>query len=303
MKKLKIVSIVVFILSVLLFGAYTLKEKTGKDQTRPVFAMDTDSVQVSVNDGGEALLEGITVTDAHDGDITDSLIVESVGPFDEEGNRVIRYAAIDSDNHIVHASRKLAYTDYTDPVFHLDRPLTFPVDTTDLLAGVSAQDCIDGDLTDSIQIIPNEDIDTSQAGVIGARLKVVNSAGGFSELPVSIEIYDNYVNSRLPRLSLKEYLVYLEKGESFNASDYLQSAVIDGTEYAFVQKNGTYGKADSDEKAESRTIDHSRVVTTGSVDTNTAGCYEIIYSLEDAVSGTGTGSVRMYVVVTEGGTK
>ena len=67
MKKLKIVSIVVFILSVLLFGAYTLKEKTGKDQTGPVFAMDTDSVQVSVNDGGEALLEGITVTDAHDG--------------------------------------------------------------------------------------------------------------------------------------------------------------------------------------------------------------------------------------------
>ena len=38
------------------------------------------------------------------------------------------------------------------------------------------------------------------------------------------------------------------------------------------------------------------------VDTDVTGCYEVIYTFEDTVNGTGTAAERLYVVVTEGGT-
>lgn len=73
MKKLKIVSIIVFILSAILFGGYIAKEKVAKDSTGPVITMDSDSIAVSINDGREALLRGVTASDAGDGDITASV--------------------------------------------------------------------------------------------------------------------------------------------------------------------------------------------------------------------------------------
>ena len=99
MKKLKTVSIIVFLVSVILFVGYTLKEKTSNDPAGPVFEMESDNIAVSVSDGREALLQGVKATDARDGDVTDSVLVESVSPFNEEGKRTVRYVVFDSDGH------------------------------------------------------------------------------------------------------------------------------------------------------------------------------------------------------------
>ena len=90
MKILKTVSIVVFIVSVILFGGYLAKENS-QDQAGPEISLDSDHIQVSVKDDKEALLAGVTASDAGDGDLTGAVCVESVGPFDEEENRVVRY--------------------------------------------------------------------------------------------------------------------------------------------------------------------------------------------------------------------
>lgn len=189
MKILKTVSIIVFIVSVILFGGYVLREKTGHDPTGPVISVESDHIEVSINDSRDALLEGVTAADARDGDLTATVCVESVGPIDEEGRRIVRYAAFDSDGHISRALRTMSYTDYTSPVITLTGPLSFPVGTVNLLQGVSAQDCIDGDITDEIELLYDEKMNPSVPGIYPARLRVRNSIGGYAELPVSIELY------------------------------------------------------------------------------------------------------------------
>ena len=276
MKILKIVSVIALAAAVILFGGYMLKEGA-KDKTGPVITMESDNIEVSVSEPREALLQGVTATDAHDGDVTASVRVESLSPFNESGERTVSYVAFDSDGHVSHAARTMCYTDYTPPKFRFDGPLTYPSETKDLMEKVTVTDCIDA-----------------------ARLKITNSAGDSEELPVTIEIFNPSVYYRLPAINLKEQVLYLKKGDAFDAAGQLQSAVIDGIEYTFVPGNGSYG---SGEESGAHTIDISRAAIEGSVDTGTAGCYEVTYMLEDPVTGTGTGTARLYVVVTEGGTK
>ena len=277
-------------------------EKIAGDRTGPVIKMESDDIEISISDSTEALLKGVTAVDAGDGDVTDSLCVESVGPISTEGKRIVRYIASDSDGHVARAMRTLSYTDYTDPVFEISQPLTYAAteeheSPSSLLGGVIAQDCIDGDITDSIELLFDDSVVSSVPGLYSARLRVINSAGGFAEIPVTVEFYESVKYEKQPLLKLTDYLVYTGKGEMFSAADYLKSAVISGTEYSFVNEGETFGGGNTEEN----TIDRNRVTVTGSVDTNTAGCYEIAYSLEDTVFGTGIGTTRLLVVVTEGG--
>ena len=57
---------------------------------------------------------------------------------------------------------------------------------------------------------------------------------------------------------------------------------------------------DAQEEAQ-RTISYDRVYIESEVNTDVIGSYEVLYSFEDTISKTGTGKVRLYVVVTDGG--
>ena len=59
------------------------------------------------------------------------------------------------------------------------------------------------------------------------------------------------------------------------------------------------GDAVAATQAAGNVIDAGRINVTGTVNTTVPGNYEVIYTYEDAENGTGTGSVRLYVVVTE----
>ena len=48
MKRLRIASIILFIVSVLVFSVYIYNQKIVKDQTGPIFAMDSDVINISV---------------------------------------------------------------------------------------------------------------------------------------------------------------------------------------------------------------------------------------------------------------
>ena len=113
MRRLRFLSIFLFIVALLIFGVFQYKERILKDQTGPVFNMTEDVLTVSVKDSANALVEGITAMDAGDGDVTDSIIVEAVSPFTGTGHRIVSYAAFDSDNHVTHAKRSIIYSDYT----------------------------------------------------------------------------------------------------------------------------------------------------------------------------------------------
>lgn len=301
MRRLRTMSIILFIISVAMFGAYWFREKVVKDQTGPVFNIESTVLEASVKEDETALLRGITASDAGDGDVTDSIIVEAVSPFTGTGHRIIKYAAFDSDNHVTHARRELAYTDYTGTRFKLRKPLTFALNAKNLLEGITAEDCIDGDITGSIKMMSDDEIDTSHVGEYSARLKVTNSAGGVSYLPVTIEIYDSSVRYRGPQVTLSDYIVYVDRGAEFNEEDYIQSVTIESEEYSLVNSGGTYGARYVPSDAEDHTINYSDIDIESDVDTDVTGCYEVNYSFEDTVNNTGTGTNRLYVVVTEGG--
>jgi len=299
-RRLRTLSITLFIASLILFGINYYRKSIYEDRTGPVFQIEDNIIEVSVKDDEKALLKGLTATDAADGDVTDSVIVESISPFTGTGRRIVNYAAFDSDNHVTHAKRELAYTDYRASQFHLSKPLSFAMNATNLLDGITVDDCIDGDLTKSVKLMSDEEIDTSHVGEYSARLKVTNSAGGVSYLPVTIEIYDASVQYRRPQLKLTDNVVYIEKGEYFDEKEYLSSITINGTEYSMTEEAGTYGARYLSPDETENTIGYDRVEIESDVDTDVSGYYELIYSFEDTEENAGTGHARLYVVVLEG---
>lgn len=300
MRRLKSISLSLFVISLILFGVNFYKERVIEDQTGPVFQMENRIVEVSVKDDESALLKGLTATDAADGDITDSIIVENISPFTGTGHRIVTYAAFDSDNHVAHEKRELVYTDYEASRFKMSKQLAFSMNATNLLDGITVEDCIDGDLTKNIRMM-SDDIDTTHVGEYSARLKVTNSAGGVSYLPVTIEIYDASVKFKLPQIKLAENVIYIERGSYFDEEEYLDKIVIDGTEYSLTDGVETYGAAFVPQDADDDTVGYYRVDIESDVDTDVTGYYEVVYSFEDTEFDTGTGKARLYVVVTEGG--
>ena len=294
-------SLALLIISIILFGMDVYNKKIVGDQTGPEFHMDTNLVEVSVKDKEEKLLDEMTAVDVKDGDVTDSIIVEAVSPFTGTGHRIVTYAAFDSDNHVTHAKRELAYTDYEDSQFHLAKQLSFPMNATNLLDGITVNDCLDGDLTKNVRMMSDEEIDTSHVGEYKARLKVTNSAGGVSYLPVTIEIYDASVKYKFPQIKLTDNVVYVEKGADFDEREYVDSIVINGTDYSLTDSDGTYGASYLSPDNTDKTIGLNRVDIESDVDTDVSGYYEVVYSIDDTVYATGIGNARLYVVVKEGG--
>lgn len=299
MRRLRTASIALFIISIVLFGIYIYKDRFVKDKTGPVFHVDSNLIEVSVKDNEEAWLKGVTATDAADGDVTDSIIVEAISPFTGRQHRIVTYAAFDSDNHVTHGKREIVYTDYESSRFYLGKQLSFAMNSTNLLDGITAEDCIDGDITKSIKMMSDEEIDTAHVGEYPARLKVTNSAGGVSYLPITLEIHDPTVYYRLPQIKLSENLIYVEKGADFDERDYLESITINGSKYLITDELGTYGTINGTSDETDYTIGYDRVEIESEVDTDVSGYYEVVYSFQDTVSTTGTGKARLYVVVTD----
>ena len=299
MRRLRTASIALFIISVILFALHIYMVRFVKDKTGPVFHVDSNVVEVSVKDNEEAWLKGVTATDAADGDVTDSIIVEGISPFTGTQHRIVTYAAFDSDDHVTHGKREIVYTDYEPSRIHLSKQVSFAMNSTNLLDGITAEDCIDGDITKSVRMMSDEEIDTAHVGEYPARLKVTNSAGGVSYLPITVEIHDPAVYYRLPNIELTENVVYIDKGSDFDEKDYLDSITINGTKFSLTEDAGTYGAFGTSADDTDKTIGYDRVDIESEVDTDVSGYYEVLYSFQDTVSTTGTGKARLYVVVTD----
>ena len=164
MKKLRILGIVVFVIAAVSFGYFKYEQINSKDNQAPVITMDADSVEVSCQAGDEEFLKGITAKDSKDGDVTSSLIVESISNFMENHTRNMTVVAFDSDNHATKATRKIAYTDYTAPTFSLTEPLRFAMNTQDIMGTLTCVDVLDGDVTGKIKMSSEYYVQADVAG-------------------------------------------------------------------------------------------------------------------------------------------
>ena len=297
MKKINIICAAIFLAAAAYLGVYMVQDKAAGQRQKPSIEIAEELVEVSVADGEEALLKGVTASDAEDGDLTDKVIVETVSRFTPDQHRVVTYAVVDSDKMVAHAQRELVYTDYAPIRFSMDKPLSFETDDTDLAGAVHARDCLDGDISGSIRMTSEEGIDTENPGMYSAELKVTNSAGDTAVLPVTVEIYDANAADR-GQIALSDYIVYIPRGTKIDPASYLKSVRIRGSEYLFTKGEGTYG---AEEAGQANTIGYKYVSIENNVNPDVAGNYEIHYAMSGDSKVTGT--AVLYVIVTDGGAK
>lgn len=296
MKRLRVVSIVLFLLAAAGCMIYQIKKLQNEDKLGPLITMDKKILEVSVEDGEEKLMYGVAAADTKDGDVSSSLVIENLSKFLEKGRRLVTYAAFDSSHHVSKATREIVYTDYHEPQFYLEQPLRFPMGTTNLTEFMTVMDCLDGELTDKIKISPEKQITVDKSGEYPLKFQVANSAGDVVYLPVTVELYDNATYNDTPQISLSDYLVYTEKGKRINPKDYLKEVTVRGQEYQVTDGDETYAQEKLDiTEIEQHTVHSKRINIMDNVDYSEPGTYEIIYSM---ISTSGNqGKVRLIVVV------
>lgn len=218
--------ILIALFMVILYGFNRVLLYRSFDKTGPEISFEEELLKVSVKVTEEELLEGITAIDEKDGDVTDSIMIESISKLLAGNERIVTYAAFDGDNHVGKAERRIQYTDYTSPRFSLDEPLTTSLssDMSEMLQALHAKDCIDGDISDQI-VVMNVDITglTGEEASMTCEVQVTNSCGDIAslELPVSVDMSGN--SSQFTEIELKKYLIYTKVDKKVDLKSYVKN--------------------------------------------------------------------------------
>ena len=248
----------------------------------PVISMKKATVCLSVAQGEDGILDGVTARDPEDGDVTGSMVVESISDFYPDRSREATLAAFDSDGNVSRVVRKLTYEDYSSPRILLKGPLRLRTTETENIRNlVQAQDCLDGDLTDEVKILSDEGTRQYGSGDHTVHLQVTNSAGDTTDLPVTVTLYDSGDQRTNTQILLTDYLIYMKKGEHPDWKSYLKGLVQNGNEQDWDSENAP-------------DTDKNSIQIHDPADTETPGVYEMEYSLDRNGA---AGNVHLVVVV------
>lgn len=287
MKKIQKFIVVVFIFTCIGFGLFFGRFRLLKDMKEPEIIFNKKTITASIEDSESVLKKGVKAIDDRDGDVTDSIMIESINKV--KGNECeISYAAFDKTNNVAKASRKLKFEDYRPIHFNISSPLRFVLGANgDIAKVISADDCIDGDISNNIKII-SEDNNSGYdgAGIYNYNIQVTNSIGDTATLPISVEFYvDSYeVRMYYPVIYLSSYVVYIEKDSHFEPKDYLQAVGVGNEIHPFEgKKNTNYTDADIVEyfgsgKKLADPVSSDRIKCQSNVDTKKQGIYTVEYS-------------------------
>lgn len=262
------------------FQGYLVLSRGAEDHKGPEITFDAQQIQVSVKDAETALLHGVTAWDDRDGDVTGLVVVESVSDITDRNTAKVTYAAFDTAGNVTRAQREVEYSDYRSPRFQLSQPLVFQSGSSfDVFKYIHAEDVLDGSLDSRIKAtLVGGDTAITAEGIHQVEFRVTNSMGDTVNLALPVEVYPTglYRGSVL----LRENLVYLNAGSTFEPMDYLQQYQVGGETYTYF--DGTYG---------------IQVTIAGDqVDTSVPGVYSVSYTVSDGVN---TGYTRLTVVVEE----
>lgn len=228
-KKGNILLVLLIIACVAAFYGYRTLDMMRTDNDAPVIYMDAQIPEVSVKDPKSALLQGISAEDKQDGDVTSSLVVEKVEMTDSDGTLNVSFAAFDRSGNVAKEKREARYTDYESPKFVMRAPLLFRNGANfDVLQIVEAMDVIDGDIQHRVRATLMTDKSIDELGVHDVQFQVTNSLGDTVTQVLPVEVYDPEPYDAT--LTLKNYLIYVEKGGTFSAPAYLESFFFRGDE-------------------------------------------------------------------------
>ena len=285
MRKLRI-AILIFFCAAAVFFAYTrIRERMTTDYHAPVIQADSDTLQVSVSAGDEELLSGMSAYDNLDGDVTDTLVVASRGKFSSKGTLHVNYAAFDKNRNVGVYSREVIFTDYVSPHFRMDAPLRFASggSVPDYLEHITAQDCLDGNITQQIKITAGRTVAVSDTVTRQTmNLQVTNSCGDSAVLELTASMED-YTTLNRPAPALRDYILYAEKNGELDLRGNLTGIWTGGSVHSFEEM-------EFDPEVDV-TVDED------ALDYRTPGAYTVVYRLSR--DGVELGSAELIVVVEE----
>lgn len=290
MKNVRTIICAVFLFSCVVFAFYLVKTHQLEDHTPPVITCDKDEITVSVSADDTALLKGVTAEDDKDGDITDSVRVSAMTHFIEKAKRTITYIVFDQANQAGTAQRTVMYSDYESPKIYLSEPLRYSLSErskANPAEYMTAEDCLDGDVTKQIRMSLGDDYYNSVAGDYDVTAQVTNSAGDVRVVPLQVTFVDNSNREESMKYYpvLSEYIVYTGVDEKVSLASYITGVK---------RGNGVYSFEDD---AEYLPFTKSAINVEHEIDYAKPGTYPVEYSYttEEGIKAV----TRLYVVVEE----
>ena len=275
MRALRIVTVILFAASLLFAGWANHRYYSQLNTDYPTIVNTVEELEISVQDPPEAMFAGLTASDATDGDLTDRIMVASVSHFLEPATVRVKYVVFDNHNNSATLTRRVHYTDYTSPVFLLDKAPVYTVGNSfDLLKHIRVEDCLDGDISDRIRVVSNM-VNNYSVGNYPVVLEVSNSCGDTAQITIWVTYQ---AKESTAAVALQQYVVYQKQGETFKPERWIASVT---------DRQGAHLNLDD-------------VEVQGNLDVNTPGVYSLVYSYSD---GKLSGQSTLTVVVTEGGGK
>ena len=229
MKRIEVLLLLILAVAVALFGCYYFWVHERIDTAGPVFTVEEQMLTVSVEDPREVLMQGIKAVDDRDGDVTSSILVESIYGINDRQETTVTYAAFDRAGNVSKIQRQVRYVDYMPPRFEAHHTMCFPQSTGfDLLDYVGAKDVLEGDIRRRVHatLISNTQNISAEGNPL-VKLQVTNSLGDTAEVTIPVLVYSTEWYSA--SIELSENLVYLEKGAAFDPNSYLKTFVFRGT--------------------------------------------------------------------------
>lgn len=189
MKKILVLTLVLFTA----FGLFACQdtEEPVVDEAPVIEGLDPITIKI-----GESydLMDGVTATDAEDGDLTDEISTQGTVDNQTQGTYTITYIVMDSAKNVTEEERTVSVTVGEAPVFTGANDKTITLDTPfNPLQYVAATDEEDGDLTAMITVTGS--VNVSVVGVYTLTYTVEDSAGNVvtKERTITVEYGDKTV--------------------------------------------------------------------------------------------------------------
>ncbi|MBC2241280.1 immunoglobulin-like domain-containing protein [Listeria booriae] len=231
--------------------------------TAPVIAADDTSVKKG---GSFDPMAGVTASDAEDGNLTSSISV-TANDVDTsvEGTYHVTYSVTDSDGNTTTKTITVTVSSNNAPVITAADKTVKKGASFDPMAGVSASDTEDGNVTDKVTVTAN-DVDTSAVGTYHVTYSVTDSDGNTTTKTITVTVTSNDA----PVITASDKT--LKKGGSF---DPMAGVSASDTEDGNVTDKVT--------------------VTANDVDTSAVGTYHVTYSVTDSDGNTTTKTITVTV--------
>lgn len=243
-------------------AGFVISVRMSTDKEGPKIYFDDSDITFSDDMTNEELLEGVRAEDEIEGDVSDTLTVESVYPIDDE-TAVAVYVAKDSKNNITKVKREMKYEGESDDKESSEKEKNNEKESSE---DEETKENTESDVTPAVTEAPEENSAEAQqpeetpSPSPDAELQA-NTAAEEEAARTEQETLAAQMPAQSPRIYLTDYLIHIKQGENIDKLSYVKEIQDDADNISelwhYIQVDGT-------------------------LDTNVPGTYELTYYVTDS---------------------